>query len=280
MRGFAKYALLIIVSPLVFACATPPSAGVSTAAAALADQRLQTEAAQTAIAITPTFTLPPPTQTLPSTRTPSPTSDPLHIPSIAEASCLPRNSMRQQARLVSIVDGDTIEVEIDGAVYELRYIGIDTPERNFAFGEEAAARNQRLLGDQPLLLIKDQTETDRYGRLLRYVIAGDSFVNYELVRLGLAEAIAYEPDTACHAAFQEVQAAAAGANLGLWVPTPTADPVLPPLPSGCSPYYPDVCIAPPPPDLDCGDIPYRRFTVYSPDPHNFDGDHDGIGCES
>ena len=47
----------------------------------------------------------------------------------------------------------------------------------------------------------------------------------------------------------------------------------------CSPAYPGVCIAPPPPDLDCGDIPYRRFKVLSPDPHHFDGDHDGIGCE-
>ncbi|MEM6598505.1 MAG: hypothetical protein AAF635_10075 [Cyanobacteria bacterium P01_C01_bin.69] len=59
----------------------------------------------------------------------------------------------------------------------------------------------------------------------------------------------------------------------------------------CSPAYPDVCIPPPPPDLDCGDISHRRFRVYlegdsdAPsnlidfDPHHFDGDSDGIGCE-
>jgi hypothetical protein len=47
----------------------------------------------------------------------------------------------------------------------------------------------------------------------------------------------------------------------------------------CSPAYPTVCIPPPPPDLNCGDVPYRRFTVLPPDPHHFDGDHDGIGCE-
>lgn len=47
----------------------------------------------------------------------------------------------------------------------------------------------------------------------------------------------------------------------------------------CSPAYPGVCIPPRPPDLDCKDIPYRRFTVLSPDPHGFDGDGDGIGCE-
>jgi hypothetical protein len=50
--------------------------------------------------------------------------------------------------------------------------------------------------------------------------------------------------------------------------------------TGCDPAYPTVCIPPPPPDLDCGDIPYRNFKVLPPDPHRFDGDHDGIGCET
>jgi len=48
--------------------------------------------------------------------------------------------------------------------------------------------------------------------------------------------------------------------------------------------YPTVCIRPPPPDLNCGDIPYTNFTVLwnvpDPDPHHFDGDKDGIGCET
>lgn len=49
----------------------------------------------------------------------------------------------------------------------------------------------------------------------------------------------------------------------------------------CSPAYPTVCIPPSPPDLDCPDIPFRRFTALPPDPHRFDGsDDDGIGCES
>ncbi|MBI2708188.1 MAG: thermonuclease family protein [Actinobacteria bacterium] len=50
--------------------------------------------------------------------------------------------------------------------------------------------------------------------------------------------------------------------------------------SSCDPAYPDVCIPPAPPDLDCGDISARRFRVVPPDPHGFDGDGDGIGCES
>lgn len=50
----------------------------------------------------------------------------------------------------------------------------------------------------------------------------------------------------------------------------------------CDPAYPDedVCIPSPPPDLDCGDIEHKDFTVLQPDPHRFDGDKDGVGCES
>ncbi len=54
-----------------------------------------------------------------------------------------------------------------------------------------------------------------------------------------------------------------------------SDPV-----QSCDPSYPDVCIPSPPPDLDCGEISHRNFTVLSPDPHRFDGDKNGIGCES
>jgi hypothetical protein len=53
-----------------------------------------------------------------------------------------------------------------------------------------------------------------------------------------------------------------------------------PPPSRCHPSYPTVCIPPPPPDLDCGDIRHRNFVVRPPDPHRFDGNHDGVGCES
>jgi hypothetical protein len=64
-------------------------------------------------------------------------------------------------------------------------------------------------------------------------------------------------------------------------------PAPPPPPPGggtCAASYPTVCIPPPPPDLNCADIPYRNFRVRwdvpDPDPHHFDGNHDGIGCES
>ena len=47
----------------------------------------------------------------------------------------------------------------------------------------------------------------------------------------------------------------------------------------CDRAYPTVCIDPYPPDVDCGEIAYRRFQVLRPDPHGFDRDRDGVGCE-
>ncbi|MGH9035739.1 MAG: thermonuclease family protein, partial [Acidimicrobiia bacterium] len=64
---------------------------------------------------------------------------------------------------------------------------------------------------------------------------------------------------------------------------PTSSTVAPvPTPSGgaCDASYPDVCIPPGPPDLDCPEITHRNFRVVGPDPHRFDGNHDGVGCET
>ena len=47
----------------------------------------------------------------------------------------------------------------------------------------------------------------------------------------------------------------------------------------CDPSYPTICVAPAPPVLSCEDIAYRNFTVIQPDPHGFDADDDGVGCE-
>jgi hypothetical protein len=74
--------------------------------------------------------------------------------------------------------------------------------------------------------------------------------------------------------------------LGYWCMRGGAPPPPPPPPGGgkCAASYPDECIPPPPPDLNCSDIPYRNFRVLrdvaDPDPHHFDGDHDGVGCET
>ncbi len=232
------------------------------------------------IANTPT--IPPATATTnPPTIAPTPTPT---LPAIPGAACIPGNT-RQYGTVIKVIDGDTIQVNMDGKNYSVRYIGIDSPETGQYYAAQAASMNNSLLGSQ-VLLIQDVSETDPYDRLLRYVISENLFINYELVKRGYAFAKDYPPDSACAATFNQAMSEARAAPLGYWIPTSTPVPVYvaPTASSGgsgkCHPSYPDVCIPYPPPDLDCGDIPYRRFRVLPPDPHNFDGDGDGIGCES
>jgi micrococcal nuclease len=198
--------------------------------------------------------------------------------------CIPAQEA-QQATVTRIVDGDTIHVAINGQDYTVRYIGINTPEDTTKiepFGQEATEANRALVEGKEVLLYKDVSETDRYGRLLRFVvIPGDQpvFVNYELVRRGFANPATYPPDVACAETYLEAERQAREEGLGLWAaPPPVVQP--PPAEGNCDPSYPDVCIPPPPPDLDCKDVPYKRFRVLPPDPHHFDRDGDGIGCES
>jgi micrococcal nuclease len=235
----------------------------------------------------PTDTTPPTNSPLPSdtytaeaSRTPAPTLPPTISPGVDGIDCIPAHTQRDVAQVVSITDGDTIRVDIHGATYRLRYIGMDTPETGQPFADAATAKNRALVEGKTVLLIKDVSETDIYDRLLRYVVADGVFVNHELVRQGFAQILTYPPDVACSATFLGAQQAAREEGKGLWAATPKAKPAATPEPTTCDPSYPTVCIPPPPPDLDCGDISYRRFTVLPPDPHHFDGDTDGIGCES
>ncbi|HET7092004.1 MAG TPA: hypothetical protein VFI22_00955, partial [Thermomicrobiales bacterium] len=87
--------------------------------------------------------------------------------------------------------------------------------------------------------------------------------------------------SACGGGPQALAAAPSTAPMSLASAAGAPPAKAPAAPAGnCDPSYPDVCIPPPPPDLDCGQITARRFTVLPPDPHRFDGDHDGVGCES
>ena len=120
-------------------------------------------------------------------------------------------------------------------------------------------------------------------------MSGETFVYLELVREGYALAATYPPDVACANVFVSAQGQARSEQVGLWLLTaqPLWTPMSAPEPtttagggnSNCDPSYPTVCIPPLPPDLDRKDVPYRKFKVLLPNPHHFDGDGDGIGCE-
>ncbi len=120
------------------------------------------------------------------------------------------------ARVTQVIDGDTIVIE-DGS--RVRYIGIDTPEVYpvpQAFGIKAWQANRELVEGKIVRLERDISQTDRYGRLLRYVYVDDIFVNAELVRRGLARVKAYPPDTKYHDYLEELEAEAKQAGRGMW----------------------------------------------------------------
>jgi micrococcal nuclease len=103
---------------------------------------------------------------------------------------------RVLAHVHRVIDGDVIEVELAGHLKRVRYIGINAAEVGFPYADQSTEANRRLVEGQDVLLEKDRSEADRYNRLLRYVyLTNCIFVNAELASDGMAEAIAYFPDT-------------------------------------------------------------------------------------
>lgn len=127
--------------------------------------------------------------------------------------------------------------------------------------------------------------------MLAYVELNGSDFNAFLVLFGYAR-VYVEGNSSRETEYLELEADAKRTGVGLWecarVPsgteTSTPRPTVTPVPvderTNCDPAYPTVCIPPRPPDLDWGEIPHRNFSVLPPDPHRFDGDKDGIGCEA
>ena len=133
----------------------------------------------------------------------------------------------EYALVTKVVDGDTIHVLLNGVEYKVRYIGMDTPESTIQHdpgGVEASNKNKELVTGRNVILFQDVSETDQFGRLLRYVFVGSSFINQQLVTQGFASAKEYRPDTACAALFAqaEIDARAKGAGF-LWAGS-TAQP--------------------------------------------------------
>ena len=205
------------------------------------------------------------------------------------------------ARVARVIDGDTI-VLTSGA--HVRLVQVDTPEPGTGecYSRAAGRELRRLLPVGASVALEADPrldQVDRYGRLLRYVHHAGHNLNVVLVRTGAATVWFYDGDRGRYASRLLAAAnEARQARRGLWGACPDAvwDPYGPAttgagsrsqvtstprraVGGACDPSYPTVCIPPPPPDLDCRDIPYRRFRVLPPDPHHFDGGGDGIGCE-
>jgi len=144
--------------------------------------------------------------------TPSPTPNTQLTP-IQETVPSSPNPTYQKVKFV--IDGDTFELQNGQRV---RLIGVDTPETspNECYSREATQRTKQLIENQTVGLEKDVSETDRYGRLLRYVYVGDVFLNDVLVREGYANALTYPPDVKFHGQFRQAEAEARENQRGLW----------------------------------------------------------------
>ena len=185
-------------------------------------------------------------------------------------------------------DGDSWK-DTKGVEYRLGLV--NTPELAECYGQAASNKRKQLTAAG---FRARSYAVDEFGRRVSVVTLPDGRnLNVWLARHGYANdkylktfrrenpALAVQLDQAFAAARRE--------RAGLWRACAAAAPVqrivAPPVtttkPAGrCDPSYPDVCIPPPLPDLDCGDISHRRFRVVAPDPHRFDSDRDGLGCES
>lgn len=120
------------------------------------------------------------------------------------------------ATVLFVIDGDTIEVSIEGRNERLRLLGIDAPELGECGYDEARAVLIDLVDGIDVRLETDVSDRDQFGRLLRYVWVGDVLVNEVLVSQGAAIARRYPPDTGLAQRLEAAQAGAQAADRGLW----------------------------------------------------------------
>ena len=127
-------------------------------------------------------------------------------------------------RVVKVVDGDTIHVQLGSAREKVRYIGVDTPETKDprrpvgCFGQKASDFNAQLVAGERVRLVRDVEERDRYGRMLAYVYRERDglFVNAELARLGYAKPLSIPPDVRFADRFAALAREAREQGRGLW----------------------------------------------------------------
>ena len=176
------------------------------------------------------------------------------------------------AEVTHVFDGDTIEVELDGRAYRLRYIGVDTPERDEPYYQAAFDFNRDLVAGQTVTLVRDVSETDQYGRLLRYVYLSDgTFVNAAIIRQGMGRLVTFPPDVAQTENLKGLQAEARQAGAGMWGDAATG-------PCDCDRNL-----------YNCRDFDTQAeaqtcfdycLSTRNRDVHNLDGGGDGFVCES
>jgi micrococcal nuclease len=129
------------------------------------------------------------------------------------------------AKIIKVVDGDTVEIDLDGHTERVRLIGVNTPETKHptkpieCFGPEASAYMTQLLPKGAQLRIERDVEArDRYGRMLLYLYldSDNLFINLDLISRGYGTPMSIEPNTFHRNDFVHAAAQAEAANVGLW----------------------------------------------------------------
>ena len=133
----------------------------------------------------------------------------------SKTACVSSEAEYQTASVVDVIDADRLRVSIGGDLSTIKYIGIATNTLFLGAREAALSANQDLIG-QTVTLIKDVSETDTEGNLLRYVFNGDTFINQYFLENGLATTLNAPPDGACAENFQAAEAQAMSEEVGTW----------------------------------------------------------------
>ncbi len=196
--------------------------------------------------------------TIPETKAITPTGSTTTIPVPIQK---PATNIVSGYRVVSVVDGDTIKVDIDGTTETIRIIGLNTPETVDprkpveCFGKEASNKAKELLSGKTVTLEADSTqgERDKYGRLLRYVFMsnGTDYGKY-MISSGYAYEYTYSKPYKYQASYKSTQKSAESSKAGLWgdnacktatvvAPSTTSTMYYTSSASNASKYYPSTC---------------------------------------
>lgn len=130
----------------------------------------------------------------------------------------------EKGLVAEVIDGDTVKVDNGQTI---RLLGIDTPETKDprrpvgCFGKEASSKTKELLLGKGVILQKDVSETDKYGRFLRYIFLPMEngqvlFIQDYLVREGFARVLTYPPDVKFNEQLREAERFAKENKKGLW----------------------------------------------------------------
>lgn len=139
-------------------------------------------------------------------------TDPESTPNV---SCTSIDTAYQVASVVDVIDAERLRVSIEGEFSIIKYIGITTNTIFPGARVAALSANQALIG-QTVTLVKDVSELDGDGNLLRYVFTDDAFINQYFLENGLATASNAPPDEACAENFQAAEEQAMSQEIGTW----------------------------------------------------------------